>query len=328
MTTTTPTKTSTMPTPTPTLRVAPSPTGYLHVGNALSAVLCAARATQQGARLLLRIEDLDGPRVMPGATDSIIRDLQVLGLRFVHDDDPQQTIMVQSTRTTAYEAALASLVERGLIYACRCSRKDLARVASAPHVGDEGPVYPGTCRGLGLPLDTPDTALRLHMARAVELVSEPAVTDLICGPCAPGLVSDVGDIVLRRKDGLYAYQLAVVVDDAAQGVTEVTRARDLLSSATRQALLHTLLGKAPPAFAHTPLLVDDDGHRLSKRSHNTPTLLGPMLEAVGARRVLGHVLFLLGVAARGAEADLDDVAAAATIDVLKQPTIAWRPIAA
>lgn len=302
------------------------------MGNALSAVLCAARAMQQEARLILRIEDLDGPRVMPGAADSIIGDLHRLGLRFVHEGPVRSeaalsSIMFQSTRSAAYDEALSSLSDRNLVYACRCSRKDLARIPSAPHVGEEGPPYPGTCRTLALPLETPDTALRLKMDAATAVVGDPVVVDRICGPCTGNLVEDVGDIVLRRKDGLYAYQLAVVVDDAAQGVTEVTRARDLKSSATRQALLHLLLGHQPPAFAHLPILVDSDGRRLSKRTPQAPALLGPLLDTHGASTIIGHLLWLFGLGPKGGHATINDVAAAITTDVLAQhDTIAWQPL--
>ena len=266
-------------------RYAPSPTGLLHVGNAFAAVLTLARARRCGGRCYLRIEDLDTPRVMPGAAATIIEDLAALGLGFDPCGTPSPElsgavsdgVLWQGRRTRAYEQALQQLIADGLVYACRCSRKDLQRTASAPHVGDDGPPYPGTCRTLGLPLNAPDVALRVRLDLLVERFGAPHVVDAWQGAYPQDVVADVGDIVVRRKDGLFSYQLAVVVDDAAQGVTEVVRGVDLLSSAPRQVLLHQALGHTPPSFAHLPLLVDDDGHRLSKRSPSAPGLLRTVL---------------------------------------------------
>ena len=311
-----------------TLRLAPSPTGTLHVGNALSMALTAARAHRQGAACLVRIEDLDGPRVVAGAATSILNDIARLGLATTasapaDDGSVIDGVMWQSRRTQAYEAALARL-SQGALYACRCSRKDLQRAASAPHVGDEGPPYPGTCRALGLPLDAPETALRVDVSRLVQRYGAPPVTDLLCGPIIHDVVADVGDFIVRRKDGLFAYQLAVVVDDGAQGVTEVTRGRDLLSSAPRQALLHHALGQAAPAFAHLPLVVDETGARLSKRSPSAPGLLSPWLDAVGTEGVLGHFLWLLGRGPAGGRATFHAFAAAIDDDALRVEAIVWR----
>lgn len=326
---------------TPVLRYAPSPTGLLHVGNALAALLTVARARRQRARCFLRMEDLDTPRVMAGAASSIIEDTAALGLRFdrfvpvASDDDDDDSgavvdgVVWQSRRTAAYERALQTLKDRGLVYACRCSRKDLARLASAPHVGDDGPPYPGTCRQLGLPLDGPDVALRVRMDLLVAAVgAAPAVlpiVDRLCGPVVQDVVAEVGDVVVRRRDGLFSYQLAVVVDDAWQGVTEVCRARDLLSSAPRQALLHHALGHVPPAFAHLPLLVDDDGHRLSKRSPQAPGLLRTLLADMPVERLLGHFLWLLGRADSDAAVSLDAFVDAVDDDAMAVASIVWRP---
>lgn len=318
----------------PVLRYAPSPTGYLHVGNAFAALLTVARARRQGGRCLLRIEDLDVPRCPPWASAAIREDLTAFGLTFApctatpadvvaaRDHDG---VLVQSRRTAAYAQALRRLIDDDLVYACRCSRKDLQRAASAPHVGDDGPPYPGTCRDLGLPLDAPDVALRLRMDRLVARHGAPVVVDRLCGPYPQDVVAEVGDIIVRRKDGLFSYQLAVVVDDAAQGITEVTRGRDLLSSAPRQALLHWALGHAPPAFAHLPLLVDDDGHRLSKRSPQAPGLLRSVLAAIGPDRLRGHLLHLLGLAGPDAAVSFADFCAAVTDDALRVETLRWKP---
>ena len=184
-------------------RYAPSPTGLLHVGNAFAAALTLARARRQGGRCLLRIEDLDTPRVMPGAAASIVDDLSTLGVNFdaftTSDRDVDSAVVAgvlwQSRRTRAYEQALQHLIAQGLVYACRCSRKDLQRTASAPHVGDDGPPYPGTCRTLGLPLHAPDVALRVRMDLLVHRFGAPHVVDGWQGAYAQDVVADVGDIV-------------------------------------------------------------------------------------------------------------------------------------
>ncbi len=312
-------------------RYAPSPTGLLHVGNAFAAVLTLARARRRGGRCWLRIEDLDTPRVMPGAAAAVVEDLAALGVHF----DPFVTadhnvdgavidgLVWQSRRTRAYEQTLQQLIAQGLVYACRCSRKDLQRTASAPHVGDDGPPYPGTCRALGLALEARDVALRVRMDLLVERFGAPHVVDAWQGTYAQDVVADVGDIVVRRKDGLFSYQLAVVVDDAAQGVTEVVRGVDLLSSAPRQVLLHQALGHAPPSFAHLPLLVDDDGHRLSKRSPTAPGLLRTMLQRVSPQRLLGHFLQLLQPDAPSS-VDVDDFIARLDESALRTTTLRWR----
>lgn len=312
-------------------RYAPSPTGLLHVGNAFAAVLTLARARKRGGRCFLRIEDLDTPRVMPGAADSIVVDLAVLGLHFDAfsgattelDTAVSAGVLWQSRRTRAYEQALQALIAQGLVYACRCSRKDLQRTASAPHVGDDGPPYPGTCRTLGLPLDAADVALRVRMDLLVQRFGPPHVVDGWQGPYQQDVVADVGDIVVRRKDGLFSYQLAVVVDDAAQGVTEVVRGVDLLSSAPRQVLLHQALGHAPPAFAHLPLLVDDDGHRLSKRSPNAPGVLRTVLGHLSPQRLLGHFLQLLQPSAPPA-VDVDTFTSLLDERALRTAALTWR----
>lgn len=299
-------------------RYAPSPTGDLHVGNAFAAVVAWASARRQGGACKLRIEDLDTPRVKPGATEHIHEDLRALGLIF------DGAVMTQSDRGSAYEDALAALVDDGLVYACSCSRKDLA--ASAPHVGDDGPVYPGTCRDKGLPVDASDVALRVRVDRLVQRFGTPVIDDRWQGRFSHDVEACVGDFIVRRKDGLFAYQLAVVVDDIAQSVTEVARGQDLLSSAPRQVLLHRALGAAAPSFAHLPLLIDDDGHRLSKRSPNAPELLRTLVaRGVQPQQLLAHFLRLLGGDNRGA------VSAVEFADVLddeglRRPSIVWRDL--
>ncbi len=311
-------------------RYAPSPTGLLHVGNAFAAAVTMARARRVGGACLLRIEDLDMPRVMAGAAQTIIDDLTRLGLCFDafgrDDSSVVNGVLWQSARTRAYDEALQRLIADDVVYACRCSRKDLARVASAPHVGDDGPPYPGTCRDLGLALDAPDTALRVRMDRLVARFGNPVLVDAWQGAYLQDVVADVGDIVVRRKDGLFSYQLAVVVDDGFQGVTEVVRAVDLLSSAPRQVVLHQALGQAPPSFAHLPILVDETGQRLSKRSPSAPGILRTILSEHRPQRLLGHLLRLTGSVDVAVDVDADEFAAALDERRLSVTSLQWRPI--
>lgn len=304
-------------------RYAPSPTGDLHLGNILAALCAWARARRADGTCLLRIEDLDTPRVVPGATARILEDLRWLGLSF--DGEP----LVQSRDLAPYREALARLRAQGLLYACRCSRKDLARAASAPHEGDEGPPYPGTCRELGLPFDDAATpvAWRVRVPEGTVVVD-----DALQGRFSQDVAREVGDFVVKRKDGLIAYQLAVVVDDLRQGVTEVVRGRDLLSSAPRQVQLFQALGGAAPRFAHLPLLVDASGARLAKRSMESAvrsgegaTLLRSLRsEGLSAERVIGMLGHALGVC--GAEDSLDAATLALRLDdeVLRRATVSWR----
>ena len=250
-------------------RFAPSPTGALHLGSAATALLawCSARAA--GGAFVLRVEDLDGPRVVAGCEARQRDDLRWLGLDW--DEGPDvggpHAPYRQSERDTLYQAALRRLIARGLVYQCDCSRAEIARIASAPHAGDEGPRYPGTCRPLGMrprAFRRPP-ALRLAVPPGVVVVD-----DALQGTIRQDVAADVGDVVLRRGDGTWAYQLAVVVHDLAMEITEVVRAADLLSSAPRQALLARLLGGEPPRFAHVPLVLAPDGARLAKRAAGVP----------------------------------------------------------
>lgn len=249
------------PSPTQvTTRFAPSPTGALHLGHALSAVTAHAFARAHGGRFLLRIEDIDGARSRPEHVDGILRDLDWLGLEW---DGP---VVFQSNRLDRYEAALAQLDAHGLIYRCWCTRAEIAAAASAPH-GDEGPVYPGTCR------DRRDGAgpfcRRLDVARAV------AATGLLTwhdhGRAVVADPGRFGDVVLARKDAPSSYHLAVTVDDAEQGVSHVVRGQDLFAATHVHRLLQHLLNLPTPHYAHHPLIVGADGVRLAKR-HGAPAL--------------------------------------------------------
>ncbi len=235
-------------------RFAPSPTGRLHLGNARSALLGWLQARAAGGEFLLRIEDLDPDRSSAEATEGIYEDLRWLGL---HWDGP---VMKQSERAHAYAEALRALDLVARIYPCWCSRAEIARAASAPHLGEEGPRYPGTCAGGGTAKHGRTPALRFRV-----VPGETSFVDGVHGLYSQDVDAVVGDFVVRRVDGVASYQLAVVVDDAAQGITDVLRADDLLSSTPRQLQLYQALELPPPRFAHVPLLVDPEGKRLAKR---------------------------------------------------------------
>lgn len=249
-----------------TTRFAPSPTGRLHLGHAYSAVLGHARARETGGQFLLRIEDLDQTRSRPEFVEGIYEDLDWLGLDW--DAKP----LVQSERTPAYADALEQLRRRGLVYACYCTRADIAAALSAPH-GPAGGFYPGTCRGLP---DDPQRrderphSWRVDAAKALALAGLPEWTEQD-GRLFTATAEDFDDAILARKDAPASYHLACVIDDAATGVTLVVRAADLRSSTPIQRLLQILLGLAEPVYLHHPLVTHADGRRLAKRDL-APTL--------------------------------------------------------
>ncbi len=256
-------------------RFAPSPTGPLHFGSLVAAVGSYCLARQAGGLWLLRMEDLDAPRVVPGAADDILFALEKFGLYWDGD------IVWQSRRTDAYVAAIDALREKGLVFDCACSRKEI--LASAPHPGEEGPVYPGTCRS-GLPAGRKPRALRIVVPE-----EQVCFSDGVFGATQQMLSEAVGDFVLRRADGLFAYQLAVVVDDAASGVNQVVRGADLLSSTPRQIFLHACLGNPVPEYVHLPLVIDRNGDKISKRhgevrvdcEHDVSPILARVLRFLG-----------------------------------------------
>lgn len=243
-------------------RFAPSPTGRLHLGHAFSAILAHDFARTRGGRFLLRIEDIDGTRSRPEHVATILDDLRWLGLTW---DGP---VVFQSGRLDHYADALDDLRARGLLYPCFCTRAEIAASLSAPH--GPGAVYPGTCRGIDTRgrLDAPH-CWRIDMAKAVALAGPLTWTDhgktIVADPAAQG------DVVLARKDAPASYHLAVTVDDAAQGVTDVVRGRDLFDATHIHRLLQALLGLPTPAYHHHDLLTGPDGERLAKR-HDAPTL--------------------------------------------------------
>ena len=268
-------------------RFAPSPTGDLHVGGAWTALAAWALARAHGGRFIVRVEDIDTPRVVAGSEARIVEDLGWLGLDW--DESPTR----QSNRTPRYEAALARLERDGLTYPCDCSRAEIARAASAPHAGEDS-VYPGTCR------DAPRTRV-LKRAPAIRLRVPPgsriAFVDGLHGPVVEDVATSVGDFVLRRADGVFAYQLVVAYDDAEMGITHVVRADDLLSSTARQILLLGLLGfRQVPAYTHVPLVVRADGERLAKRTKGL-TLRELAERGISADAVVAQLSGGLGLAA-------------------------------
>jgi glutamyl-Q tRNA(Asp) synthetase len=238
-------------------RFAPSPTGPLHFGSLAAALGSWLFARRAGGRWLVRMEDLDAPRVVPGSAEEILETLRRYELQW------DAEVVFQSQRTALYEAALNVLRSKGMVYDCGCSRADLQRAASAPLGGE--PIYPGTCRN-GLPEGKTPRAIRFRAPD--ELIS---FDDELCGR----VEGRSDDFIVRRADGVFAYQLAVVVDDAEQSVTQVVRGRDLLSSTPRQITLQRALGYPTPQYAHLPLVVNADGSKLGKRDGALPL---PMLD--------------------------------------------------
>ncbi len=258
-----------------TERFAPSPTGRLHLGHAYSALVSHDRIRGEGGRFLLRMEDLDRGRVRPEFEQGIIDDLTWLGIQWDGE------VVRQSERTQLYTAALDDLIRHGLIYRCTCTRRDIAEAASAPQegapmIGPDGLVYPGICRNKGLALDG-DGALRLDIRAAIAFLGgEAAVNRLDWRETGVGamtgqldcheLINGTGDIVVRRRDGAMAYHLAVVVDDADQAITRVSRGEDLREAVPIQRLLQALLGLPTPEYCHHRLIRDEAGKRLAKRN--------------------------------------------------------------
>ncbi len=246
----------------PVTRFAPSPTGRLHLGHAFSALAAHDFARERDGSFLLRIEDIDPGRTRAAFVDGIFGDLLWLGLEWDGE------IVYQSERLDAYAEALERLKAAGLLYPCFCTRADIAASTSAPH-GPDGPVYPGTCRGLSTPDLSRPHAWRLDMAKASTRAGPLEWTDHD-QPIA-ATPETFGDVVLARKDAPASYHLAVTIDDALQGVTDVVRGRDLFASTHVHRLLQALLDLPTPAYHHHDLLAGADGERLAKR-HGAPTL--------------------------------------------------------
>lgn len=258
-------------------RFAPSPTGPLHFGSLVAALASYLEAKAHGGHWLVRMEDLDRPRAVAGAADSILSTLSAYGFEW-HGE-----VMYQSRRDSAYQAALQTLQAQGQCYPCACSRREIAD--SSQH-GVDGLVYPGTCRhGLA-----PGKLARAWRVRTADAALQQLVTveDAIQDTSSQNLARDIGDFVLKRADGLFAYQLAVVVDDAEQGVTHVVRGADLLDSTPRQVYLQELLGYSGPVYAHVPVATNAQGEKLSKQT------LATALDSNSATSALYRALAFLG----------------------------------
>ena len=264
-------------------RFAPSPSGRMHLGNLWSSLLAWLAARSQGGRMVLRLEDLDTERCTRAWCDQVMRDLEWLGLDW--DNEP----VYQSQRTEVYRAAFAQLEERGLIYPCYCTRAERL-AASAPHRSDGVVIYDGRCRRLS-PQEREELARTRRPAWRVEVPEETvSFTDHIQGPFSQNLARECGDFILRSSDGVYAYQLAVVVDDAAMGVTQVVRGSDLLDSTPRQLWLQAQLGLPHPEYGHVPLLLSPDGRRLAKRDRDQE--LGELQRQYSAPELVGRLAHL------------------------------------
>lgn len=267
-------------------RFAPTPSGPLHLGSLLAAVVSYLEARRQGGQWLVRMEDLDPPREQPGAADAILHCLEAHGLYW---DEP---VLYQSQRSEAYEAALHQLQQQSDLFWCRCSRKQLAGQA----------VYPGTCRAFQSARS--DSAIRFHVTEQSD-----AFIDGFQGRQSANPAVDFGDVVLKRRDGYYAYQLAVVVDDACQGITDVVRGIDLLHASYWQRSLFRHLGAAPPDFHHFPVLVQANGQKLSKQNQ------APAVSLKHPDRNLAQVFTILDL----------EVAPSSPDQMLAQAVALWRP---
>lgn len=284
-------------------RYAPSPTGPMHLGNLRTALLAWLQTRIGGGHFVLRMEDLDLPRCKPGSAEQIMADLLWLGLDWDEGPDIGGPFAPynQSERGDQYEQALRRLVDKELAYPCWCSRKEIAEASSAPH--DGSPVYPGTCRDLSLEeraarqAEQPDRqpSWRFKITEDADVV----VTDELIGEITQNVATEVGDFILKRTDGLWAYQLAVVVDDIDMRMTDILRAEDLADSTPRQLLLFRALEAEVPRFWHVPLMLDDDGNRMSKRFESTS--LATLENEFTAPQLVGQLAASLGWVDEGVE---------------------------
>ena len=295
-------------------RFAPSPSGRMHLGNVFSALLAWLSVKSQNGEMVLRIEDLDPDRCRPEYAEILKDDLRWLGLTW----DREQT--KQSLRKDAYEEVFEVLRQKGMVYPCYCTRTEL-HAASAPHASDGRVLYAGTCRNM-----TEEEKAQKTKTPAWRLAvpdKDMAFTDGLQGRYCENLAADCGDFIIRRADGVYAYQLAVVTDDADGGITQVVRGMDLLSSTPRQLYLYELLGKTPPAFYHVPLLVAPDGRRLSKRERDLD--MGALRKTMSAEDLLGRLAYLAGILEQEESISAAELATVFTWDNVKKEAIVIEP---
>jgi glutamyl-Q tRNA(Asp) synthetase len=287
-------------------RFAPSPTGPLHFGSLVAAVASWLDARAAGGTWLVRMEDVDTTRTVPGAADDILRTLAAAGLEWDGE------VVRQSERTALYEAALERLRAAGLVYRCKCSRREIADSGLA---GIEGAIYPGTCRSIGLGAATAGADRMRAPGGTI------AFRDRVQGDIGHDVARDIGDFVLRRRDGLHAYQLAVVVDDAAQGVTDIVRGADLLWSTPRQVALQRALGFPTPRYLHMPVATNARGEKLSKQT------LAPPVGETDVAAQLAAALRFLSQPVPEARAPREILAAAARAwDPSRVARVASRPV--
>lgn len=274
-------------------RFAPSPSGRMHLGNAWSSLLAWLSVRSQGGTMVLRLEDLDRARCKPAFCAGVEEDLRWLGLDWDEGGLGGGALYRQSLRDEAYRAALEQLAAKDLLYPCFCTRGQL-HAASAPHRSDGDVIYPGTCRDL----TDEERAERAKMRKPAVRIRVPdeeiGFVDRLQGAYSENLAQMCGDFILRRSDGVFAYQLAVVVDDAAMGVTEVVRGQDLLTSTPRQIYLQRLLGFDTPSYCHVPLLCAADGRRLSKREADL-TLQALRKNGVAPETIVGRLAHAAGL---------------------------------
>jgi glutamyl-tRNA synthetase len=301
-----------------TTRLAPSPTGALHLGNARTFLVNYALARQSGWRIVMRMEDLDGPRVKP---ESVAQGLEVCSWLGMTWDGP---IIYQSDRHGLYERALGGLIERGLAYPCRCTRKDIELAGGAPHDEDHITVYPGTCRPMDPSAVPPPPGDGADVAWRVRVSDEPIrFADAFAGEQEFVLSRTCGDFVIFRKQGLAAYQLAVVVDDAQAGVDAIVRGDDLIESAARQIYLRRLLGyEGDVRWFHLPLVLGPDGRRLAKR-HGDTRLAGYRDAGTPPQRVIGLIARWCGLTENREEMDVDTFVERFDIDAVPRQPITF-----
>ena len=295
---------------TPVGRFAPTPSGRMHLGNVFAALIAWLSVRSQDGEMVLRMEDLDTQRTSAEFAEVLREDLSWLGLPWDRETPPQ------SRRSAVYDTYFRRLSDMGLLYPCYCTRSQLHSV-NAPHLSDGTYVYPGTCRNLAEP-----ERAAFHRAPAWRVRVQDrlwTVEDKVQGHYALNLATDCGDMVVRRADGVYVYQLAVTVDDGEAGVTEVVRGMDLLSSAPRQMYLQELFGFPHPEYAHVPMLLAPDGRRLSKRDRDLD--LGQLRSRVAPEQLIGTLAFAAGLIDRNVPISTGELAGEFRWDKLRRDSI-------
>ena len=288
-------------------RFAPTPSGRMHLGNVFAALIAWLSVRSRNGSLVLRMEDLDTQRTSADFADVLRDDLRWLGLDWDHETAPQ------SQRSEVYDRYFEKMMDDGLLYPCYCTRSQLHSV-NAPHLSDGTYVYPGTCRTL-----TEPPAGRKPAWRVMVPDKEWSFRDRVQGDYSLNLATGCGDMVVRRADGVYVYQLAVTVDDGESGVTEVVRGMDLLSSAPRQMYLQELLGFSHPEYGHVPMLLAPDGRRLSKRDRDLD--LGELRKRMSAEELIGHLAFAAKLIEKDAPISARELASVFTWDKLQGDSI-------